>query len=219
MARRCVFFLTVLLLGPLSAASSFDSRETVRVRLSKSSKEFVVNGTDLSFGEGQHEIRTRGMSRWKISKTGKSWSVKSLSVSQTSVGLEVENLRVRGSFLRDVDGSLPSVLELRSASRRGFDVIADLSLRDYLVGVVAHEMPPQWPLETLKAQAVAARSYTLKTRTERKSKPWHVEATIEDQVFRDPSLRAGLDSVRQAVRETDGTVLLDPKRRLLKAFY
>lgn len=219
MARRCVFFLTVFLLGPLASASSFDGGENVRVRLLKNFKELVINGTDLSFGEGQHEVRTRGMSRWRISKNGKTWRVKSLSVAQSDLGLESKTLRVRGSFLRDIDGSLPSVLELRASSSSSFDVIATLSLRDYLIGVVAHEMPPQWPLETLKAQAVAARSYTLKTREERKSKPWHVESTIEDQVFRDPSMRADLESVRRAVRETDGVLLLDPRHRTLKAFY
>ncbi|MBX3040974.1 MAG: SpoIID/LytB domain-containing protein [Bdellovibrionaceae bacterium] len=185
----------------------------------KSSRELVINGTDLSFGEGQHQVRTRGLSRWKISRKGKSWTVKSLSVSQSDVSLDSKSLRVQGSFLRDINGTLPSMLELRSASGLSFDLIASLSLRDYLIGVVAHEMPPQWPLETLKAQSVAARSYTLRTREERKSKPWHVEATIEDQVFRDPSMRADLESVRKAVRETDGILLLDPKRRTLKAFY
>ena len=209
----------ILLLGPLALASAFDTREMVRVRLLRGSTSFVVNGTDLIFGEGQHEIRTRGLSRWEISKTPKGWRLHSRSVSQSDADLELKFLRLRGSFLRDINGPLPSDLELRAASREKFDVIASLSLRDYLIGVVAHEMSPKWPLETLKAQSVAARSYTLKTREERKTKPWHVEATVEDQVFRDPSMRTDLAAVRKAVLETDGTVLLDAKRRTLKAFY
>jgi len=39
--------------------------------------------------------------------------------------------------------------------------IKSMSLRDYLRGVVAAEMPASFPEEALKAQAVAARSYTL----------------------------------------------------------
>lgn len=40
--------------------------------------------------------------------------------------------------------------------------IIKIPLEDYLVGVVAAEMPAEFPLEALKAQAVAARTYTLK---------------------------------------------------------
>ena len=39
--------------------------------------------------------------------------------------------------------------------------VADRALEDYLFGVVAGEMPATFALEALKAQAVAARSYTL----------------------------------------------------------
>lgn len=39
--------------------------------------------------------------------------------------------------------------------------VQELTLRDYLTGVVAAEMPAGFPDEALKAQAVAARTYTL----------------------------------------------------------
>ena len=41
------------------------------------------------------------------------------------------------------------------------DEVLELSLEDYLTGVVAAEMPASFPQEALKAQAVAARSYAL----------------------------------------------------------
>ncbi len=40
--------------------------------------------------------------------------------------------------------------------------IKPMQLEDYLVGVVAAEMPAEFPLEALKAQAVAARTYIVK---------------------------------------------------------
>ncbi|OPX91277.1 stage II sporulation protein D [Pelotomaculum sp. PtaB.Bin117] len=40
--------------------------------------------------------------------------------------------------------------------------IQPLQLEDYLVGVVAAEMPAEFPLDALKAQAVAARTYIVK---------------------------------------------------------
>jgi stage II sporulation protein D len=39
--------------------------------------------------------------------------------------------------------------------------LTDMKLEDYLIGVVAAEMPASFELEALKAQAVAARTYTL----------------------------------------------------------
>ncbi|WP_345219187.1 SpoIID/LytB domain-containing protein [Georgenia halophila] len=42
-----------------------------------------------------------------------------------------------------------------------FDVVNDVRLEDYLRGVVPRESPASWPIEALKAQAVAARSYVL----------------------------------------------------------
>ena len=40
--------------------------------------------------------------------------------------------------------------------------VHEIPLEDYLVGVVAAEMPAEFPTEALKAQAVAARTYVLK---------------------------------------------------------
>lgn len=55
--------------------------------------------------------------------------------------------RYRGSFrvLRDGNGQLT--------------LVNILPLEEYLLGVVPREMPADWPLEALKAQAVAARTY------------------------------------------------------------
>ena len=46
----------------------------------------------------------------------------------------------------------------------GVTAINELDMDSYLRGVVAGEMPSTWPLEALKVQAVAARTYALATR-------------------------------------------------------
>jgi stage II sporulation protein D len=63
----------------------------------------------------------------------------------------VSNGRYRGSIEVRVDGS-------------GVTAINELDLDSYVRGVVAGEMPNSWPLEALKVQAVAARTYALATR-------------------------------------------------------
>ncbi len=63
-------------------------------------------------------------------------------------------------------------------------VINELDIEDYVKGVLPHEMSPSWPMEALKAQAVAARTYAifhiLKNNGE---KPFDVDNTTKYQVY------------------------------------
>ncbi|HWR60905.1 MAG TPA: SpoIID/LytB domain-containing protein [Clostridia bacterium] len=54
-------------------------------------------------------------------------------------------------------------MTMQSLAESDVTLINELPLDEYLYGVVASEMSPSWPLEALKAQAVAARSYALAT--------------------------------------------------------
>lgn len=58
--------------------------------------------------------------------------------------------------------------------------IIDISLEDYVVGVVSSEMPALFNSEALKAQAVAARTYALK----KNASGQILTATTADQVYR-----------------------------------
>jgi stage II sporulation protein D len=59
-------------------------------------------------------------------------------------------------------GTYHGSLEVRS-STNGLDAINVVELEDYVRGVVSRESPASWPVEALKAQAVAARSYAIST--------------------------------------------------------
>jgi stage II sporulation protein D len=73
-------------------------------------------------------------------------------------------LRLLGPALNGVTSGLyRGAVELRTEGR-GLTSINVLDLDSYVRGVVAGEMPSSWPLEALKSQAVAARTYALTTR-------------------------------------------------------
>ena len=55
-------------------------------------------------------------------------------------------------------------LELNLNGRGGIDVVNEVSLDQYVAGVIGSEVSVRWPTETLKAQAVAARTYAITTR-------------------------------------------------------
>jgi stage II sporulation protein D len=75
-----------------------------------------------------------------------------------------EPLRLLGPALNFVTSGLyRGAIELRTEGS-GVTAINVLDLDTYVRGVVAGEMPSSWPLEALKTQAVAARTYALATR-------------------------------------------------------
>ena len=85
-----------------------------------------------------------------------------------------------------------------------FTVINLVPLEEYLRGVLPGEMPPSYPLEALKAQAVAARSFALKNRGKHKFEGFDLCDTTHCQVY------AGakeLESTDKAVAETSGKIL------------
>jgi stage II sporulation protein D len=59
-------------------------------------------------------------------------------------------------------GTYRGALEVR-ASGSGVQAINVVGIEDYVRGVISKESPSSWPIEALKAQAVAARSYALST--------------------------------------------------------
>ena len=63
--------------------------------------------------------------------------------------------------------------------------IEKIPLEEYIVGVLAGEMPINFELEALKAQAVASRSYALKRIEYNKEKDYDVVDSIMNQVYLD----------------------------------
>jgi stage II sporulation protein D len=73
-------------------------------------------------------------------------------------------MRLMGPALNGVSNGLYRGEVEVSVDGSGVTAINELDMDDYLRGVVAGEMPSTWPLEALKVQAVAARTYALATR-------------------------------------------------------
>ncbi len=83
-------------------------------------------------------------------------------------------------------------------------VVNFVSLEDYVRGVVAGEMPSGWPLEALKAQAVAARSYALANLV--KGKPFDLYSDVRSQVYQ--GVEGETPRTSDVVDATTGRVVL-----------
>jgi stage II sporulation protein D len=111
-----------------------------------------------------------------------------------------------------LDARYPGTLFVRRASDGTLTLTLALSFERYLEGIA--EVPPSWPAEALKAQAIAARSYALATTRWSGAEGEELEtaicATAACQVYRgipvpfDPTVRRWY----RAVRQTAGQVLL-----------
>jgi stage II sporulation protein D len=90
-------------------------------------------------------------------------------------------------------------------SPKGLIAVNHVDMESYLYSVVASEMPPSWPLESLKAQAVAARSYVLKQRDRTANTVYDVGDDTRWQVYK--GVEAETNTTQAAVKATSGQVM------------
>lgn len=76
-------------------------------------------------------------------------------------------------------------MEIIEDGKGALTVINELDLEDYVMGVIAGEVPQDWPLEALKAQAIAARTFAVLKRTEARKRgdSYDLENTSFFQVY------------------------------------
>lgn len=108
-------------------------------------------------------------------------------------------------------------MELKNIMGKVF-VINHIDLESYIKSVVPGEVPSSWPLEVLKAQAVAARTYTLYHLSRQKGKKlYDLDATTNFQVYRGKSVEKPETS--RAVNLTRGEYLTYGYQPILAYFH
>ena len=101
--------------------------------------------------------------------------------------------------------------------QKHFTVINRLDLEDYLQGVVPAEMPSTWQSEALKAQAVAARTYSLAMLGRRSILGYDLKSSVEDQVYL--GYNKEKLSTNAAIKATAGEYLVDKQGSLVNAYF
>ena len=105
-----------------------------------------------------------------------------------------------------IDRVYPGIVEIRLDHDGLLQAINEVSIDQYLEGVVPSEMPANYPLEALKAQSVAARSDALsKIKVKHLNDPFDLCAMVHCQVYSGLSNTASRSN--QAVAGTSGEVL------------
>lgn len=95
-------------------------------------------------------------------------------------------------------------------------VINELYIDDYLQGVIPFEANPKWPLSSLKAQAIAARTYTIFRAIENSMQEFDVHSSVISQAYVGKKIKH--ERTDRAIIETEGAILLY-KGEVFPAFY
>lgn len=124
---------------------------------------------------------------------------------------------------------VPTARPERSVRLLADGAVLALPLEEYLVGVLAGEMPASFEPEALKAQAVAARSYTLYCASGHRhaeadicAAPAHCQAWLDEAALRrnwGADYEKNLARLREAVEATAGEVLRYRGEPVFAAFH
>ena len=220
-----VFFSALLFLAiPLEGGLASIPRDaphspTIRVLLKTEVPEVMLSGLSLELHSAQRTVRFDGESAWRLRCERGRIHVR-MGSSQYSVSDPVTvssgaGLRWEGRAVRE------KLRVYTSRKGRGCELVNELDLEDYLVGVVNGEFSSQWHEESISAQIIAARTYAFHQLKRARSRLSHydVEAGTGDQVY------AGAESedlrARELVRRTRGQVLVarNGPGAPIKAFY
>lgn len=231
---RPFYLWSGLFLCCLLSAQSLWANPMVRVRIATNQNEISVEGSGVqilghenfvqpvAIPKNQqiliHRDLINGKPVWRVERVNNKIQI----YTEKYLFLKGADLRLQGK-------SVPTQIFLspkkvgNSFKEKTFDVVGMLPLESYLVGVIASEMPLAWPVETLKAQAIAARSYALATMRERAKNEYHLDSTVMDQVFSHIAKQDVhsplVEKAYEAVASTEGFVLKNGKEKVLKAFY
>ena len=200
MAVLPVVAALVLWPEPGRAGGSGHAGYVVRLAVAGGRRSVVVQAGSLTVIDGDvRDVLVR--------KSGKEIVLRSSAGGIAVPGIRLRPrsviLSARGSMRLDGRDLIGEVEILNQPD--GLTVINRLPLERYLIGLLGAEMGPDWPLEALRAQAVAARSFFLHRRLSRENQPFDLYTSTLDQVY----LGIGRESTRtrRAVETTRGEVL------------
>ena len=207
--RAGTFSFLFLLLSMTSAQAAVELKVAIRknvnnVRVGSSTNAIIKNGSGQMLGE------ISGMSAFTAEKRGGNISIDSLSA--TSIFIEPKD----DGYVWIGDRWYRGETQLINQGGK-ITAINHVDLEEYLYSVVGAEAYPSWPLEALKAQAVAARTYALYKKSQNSNPYYDVDTTTTTQVYK--GLDSEYTSTLQAVEETDGEIMTYNGRTILAVFH
>lgn len=204
LASYCRLLITISFLlsyaGDASAASSKNG-ENIRIAALKGIKELIIDGATAAEADGSYLLLQPSVFNSIIVKLDESGALTinggKITGAKTAFLSDNDMLYINGRKYR---GRIEVIKD-----QRYLLVVNELPLESYLTGLINHEISSKWPIEAVKAQAVIARTYAVYQKKKRDKGAYHMESTVEDQVY--AGSMAEDDRSFYAVQETTGEIL------------
>jgi SpoIID/LytB domain protein len=178
-----------------------------------------ANGTRLHSGEAREQLWAEAREREVIitDRAGKELASSDAPVFlmyDDTDGSAVESTTIVSGFTgenRTYRGSIKF-----HPTEDGLTLVNILNLEEYLYGVIPSEMPPYWPFEALKAQAIAARSYTIAYMGQYEERGFDLYGSVMSAAYRGFGGEA-----RETTAAVDATrgLYLEAEHAPLRAYY
>ncbi len=141
---------------------------------------------------------------YRVTRSGRGLRIRGVGTFKSPLRVKGATIRLMGPAINGVrNGVYRSGFEFRPGSAGGVNAVNALPLDPYVQGVVAGEMPSDWDLAALRAQAVTARTYALATR--KTSGTFDLYPDTRSQVYR--GVRGETSRSNRAVKDTAKKIL------------
>ena len=197
--------------GVLSAPTAFAAwQPTLRVGLLTGQSSVILTAqgvsADLVSDQQTEPVKNIGMGRsLTIERDGSSFVLDGRRIPGQTLTLRAANPKQAEFLYVEVNGR-PYRGEVELSLRgNGMTVVNVVRTEDYVRGTAPEEMPPTWPRAAVEAQAVATRTFALKSRGRHKGEGFDICTTTHCQVYK--GMRSEQAETNRAVDATYGQVL------------
>jgi stage II sporulation protein D len=193
---------------------------SVKVLIARSLKNVTLEGTDLQKTLHMQKRSQKYLGRKRISfncAPGKA------AYHRPKNPILVASLKSQTGLISWGKNKYQGELQLLTTpGNESCDLVNDIPLEAYLRTLLSKEMNGTWPIEALKAQAVAARTYAYDRLLKSngimdEKKLYHLESSERDQVS--GSFFDVTEKTLKASRETEGEILVGPSGKVTPAFF
>lgn len=169
---------------------------------------------DALTGQGIDKIAGNKMTTVTIQ--GRQLAINGKAISAKSVRFSIADSRTM-RYLSVAGKKYHGNIVLTLAQDGTITVINEVKLDDYIGGVISEEMSPSWPMEALKAQAVAARTFAVYSLGLHDEDGYDVCATTHCQVY--GGIASESPEGLRAVSATRGEIMTYQGKPIYAAFH
>lgn len=197
------------------AASAHAAVPSVKVLIAKSLNQVVVEGLDL-----RKTIHTLRQSTQYTGRKSISFNCRPANARRNvqKNAILVASLSSPTGLVSWGNKKFQGELQLLTQPQeQSCDLVNNIPLEAYISTLLAKEMNGTWPVEALKAQAVAARTYAYERLKRQKNNSFDLESSEKDQVS--GTFFDATENTMKAQKETEGEILMGPSGKVSPAFF